>query len=83
MPSTTVSSKGQVVIPAQVRTAHGWKPGTVLSIEEQGDGVLLRHVPRFSRTTVDDLVGCLKYRGKAKTLEEMGQGIAKGAKRSR
>jgi len=83
MRSTTVSSKGQVVIPKEVREVHGWTPGTVLAIEEQGDAILLRPVPAFPLTTVDDLLGCLPYAGKAKSQEEMDAGIAEGARRSR
>jgi len=29
-------------------------------------------------TSVDDLAGCLAYHGKAKTLEEMDEGIRQG-----
>jgi AbrB family looped-hinge helix DNA binding protein len=80
MLNTTVSSKGQVVIPKEVRESHGWAPGTLLTIEDQGDGILLRPVPAFPPTTVDDLLGCLPYAGKAKSLEEMDAGIAEGAR---
>ena len=83
MLSTTVSSKGQVVIPKAVRDLHGWTSGTVLVVEVQGDAVLLRPAPAFPRTTVDDLLGCLPYPGEAKTQEEMDAGIAEGARRSR
>jgi AbrB family looped-hinge helix DNA binding protein len=81
--NTTVSSKGQVVIPKEVREGRGWKAGTVLVIEEHADGILLRAVPAFPATTVDELLGCLPYTGKAKSLEEMDAGIAKGARRRR
>ncbi len=79
MLNTTVSSKGQVVIPRSVRDGHGWSAGTVLIIEEQGDAILLRPVPAFPPTTVEDLLGCLPYTGEAKSLEEMDAGIAQGA----
>jgi hypothetical protein len=32
---------------------------------------------------IEDLIGCTGYRGPAKSLKEMDQGIAKGARRSR
>jgi AbrB family looped-hinge helix DNA binding protein len=83
MLSTTVSSKGQVVIPREVREVHGWKPGTVLVIQEQGDGILLRPVPAFPVTTVDDLLGCVPHVGQRKSLQEIEAGIAEGARRSR
>jgi hypothetical protein len=34
-------------------------------------------------TRIEDLIGCTGYRGPAKSLKEMDQGIAKGARRSR
>ena len=82
MASTTVSSKGQVVIPREVREAHGWEPGTVLVIEEQGDGILLRSVLVFALTSVEDLLGCVAYTGEAKSLADMEAGIAEGARGS-
>lgn len=83
MRRATLSSKGQVVIPKEIREEHGWTPGTVLIVEEQDDGILLRPVPALPQTTIDDLLGCLPYAGKAKSLEEMEAGIAEGARRSR
>jgi len=38
MTTTRLSSKGQVVIPARVRRALGWRPGQPLSIEMAPDG---------------------------------------------
>jgi len=32
---TTLSSKGQIVIPRQIRLNHGWKPGVSFSIIEE------------------------------------------------
>jgi len=83
MKSTTLSSKGQVVIPREIRELRGWKPGTVLVIDEQGDGILLRAMPSFPPTTVDDLLGCVPYAGRARSLQEMEAGVAEGARRSR
>ena len=40
----TVSSKGQIAIPAAVRRAHGWKTGTRLSLAVQGDELVVRPV---------------------------------------
>ncbi|MDY0062845.1 MAG: AbrB/MazE/SpoVT family DNA-binding domain-containing protein [Myxococcota bacterium] len=56
---TTVSSKGQVVIPKEVRDLHGWTSGTVLEVEVQGDAILLHPVPAFAQTTVDCTVSTL------------------------
>ena len=42
MIKTTISTKGQVVIPSGIRRRHGWDPGTALELEELEDGVVLR-----------------------------------------
>jgi len=80
MPDTTVSTKGQVVIPKEIRDRLGWRPGTSLQIEERGDRVVLRQSRRARRTTVDELSGCLPYNGPPKSVEEMDEGIARGAR---
>jgi AbrB family looped-hinge helix DNA binding protein len=48
MPTVTVSTKGQVVIPAEVRRQLGIRPGDVLSFEvdaERGSLVMSRQPP--------------------------------------
>lgn len=83
MPKTTVSTKGQVVIPSGIRQRHGWDPGTTLELDELEDGVVLRQARRFPRTSVDDLLGCVAYDGPVKSLEEMEQAIVQGARDQR
>jgi len=80
MPKTTLSTKGQIVIPKGIRERHGWIPGSAIELEELDDGVVLRLNRRFPRTTIGNLLGCVTYAGPAKTLEEMDQGIAEGAR---
>ena len=41
---THVSTKGQVVIPAELRQELGLENGTQLSVERQGDAILLRPI---------------------------------------
>ncbi len=83
MLKTTISTKGQVVIPSGIRQRHGWDPGTALELEELEDGVVLRQARRFPRTSVDDLLGCVPYDGPVRSLEEMEQAIAQGAREHR
>ncbi len=83
MITTTLSTKGQIIIPKEVRRQHGWDAGLVLELVEQEDGIVLRPLRAFPRTTVDDVLGCLAYKGPRKTLADMDAGIAKGAKKSR
>lgn len=83
MAKTTLSTKGQIIIPKEIRERRGWAAGLTLEVEERGDGVVLRPARALPRTAVDDLLGCLPYKGRPKTLAEMEAGIAKGARRSR
>jgi AbrB family looped-hinge helix DNA binding protein len=41
MTEITVSSKGQIVLPKEVRDKYGWKAGTKLTVSEQGGRVTL------------------------------------------
>lgn len=52
-----VSTKGQIVIPAELRDALKIKPGTRVAIERQGDSIVLRPVTQH---LIDSLCGCLK-----------------------
>ncbi len=83
MTTTTLSTKGQIIIPKEIRERRGWSAGLSLEVVEQGDSLVLRPVRALPRTSVDDLLGCLPYRGRPRTLEEMEAGIAKGARKSR
>ena len=84
-PDLTVrlSTKGQLVVPKEIRERHGWSAGAELVFEDQVDRVILRQVEDLPPTRIEDLIGCTGYRGPAKSLKEMDQGIAEGARRSR
>jgi AbrB family looped-hinge helix DNA binding protein len=84
-PALTVrlSTKGQLVVPKEIRERHGWSVGSELVFEDQADGVILRQVEDLPPTRIEDLIGCTGYRGPAKSLKQMEQGIAEGARRSR
>jgi len=81
MATTKLSTKGQIVLPKEIRSSHAWGPGTEFTVEETRDGVLLRPARRFPPTKVEDVAGCLKWRGKAKTIEEMDASIRNGVRR--
>lgn len=84
VPQTTiVSTKGQVILPKAVRERHAWQPGTRLTVEETPDGVLLKPAALFPPSRPEDVYGCLRYRGGAKTIEDMNAGIAAEVKRRR
>ncbi len=75
MEKTRLSSKGQVILPKSVRDAHRWRPGTEFIVEDTADGVLLRSAKPFSPTRLEEVVGCLSYAGKPKTLRQMESAI--------
>lgn len=81
--SVRLSTKGQLVVPNEIRERHGWTEGTELVMEDQGDSLLIRETLRFPETTLADLVGCTGYKGPRKSLEEMEAGIALGAQEHR
>ena len=80
MLTTKLSTKGQVVIPEAVRRQHCWRPGLTFSIEESGDGILLR--PERAGNGLRDLVGIAEYTGPKRSLADMEAAIAKGAAES-
>jgi AbrB family looped-hinge helix DNA binding protein len=79
--TTTLSTKGQVILPAVIRRRRNWNPGTRLTVEETTDGVVLKPAPLFPPTTPEQVFGCLRYQGKPKTLQEMQEGIAAEVRR--
>jgi len=80
METTRLSEKGQIVIPKRIRTDHNWEPGTVFSIQDLGGSIALKPVRSFKRTRLRDVLGCAKYAGPRKSLEEMNDAVAKGAR---
>jgi AbrB family looped-hinge helix DNA binding protein len=78
---TTVSTKGQIILPKAIRQQRRWEPGTQLVVEDTVDGVLLKAAPLFAPTRPKDVFGSLGHAGPPKTLEEMEAGIADEARR--
>jgi AbrB family looped-hinge helix DNA binding protein len=75
MIKTRLSSKGQIVLPKAIREQHRWVPGTEFILEETPQGLLLQPTKRVAPTTLDQVIGCLRYTGKAKTLAQMDAAI--------
>lgn len=52
-------------------------------LSSKGQVVLSRAKPLklLESTSLDDVVGCLRYKGKAKTIEEMHAAVTKEARR--
>lgn len=79
--TTTVSTKGQVILPKAIRSKRHWDAGTKLIVEDTPQGVLLKAAPLFKPTRMEDVFGCAKYKGPAKTIEEMDASIVAEVKR--
>jgi AbrB family looped-hinge helix DNA binding protein len=66
-----VSSKGQLVLPKELRESRGLGPGSEVEIQEVPGGILLKLVRNPEPISVEDLLGCTGYRGPRKTLKDM------------
>jgi AbrB family looped-hinge helix DNA binding protein len=79
--TTTVSTKGQVILPKVIREQRHWLAGTELVVEDTLEGVLLKAKPAFAPTRPKDVFGSLPYKGSAKSIADMEAGIVAEAKR--
>ena len=79
--TTTVSSKGQVVLPQAIRRALRWEAGMRLVVENTPEGVLLKALPAFVETRPEDVFGSLAYEGAPKSLAAMEAGVLAEARR--
>ncbi len=75
--TSTVTSKGQVTIPAEARRKLGIGPGTTLEFVVTDEGTLVV-IPR-SRS-VRDLKGMVPRPRRALSVEEMERAIRRGAR---
>ena len=79
--TTTVSTKGQVILPKAIRQALRWEAGTRLVVENTPEGVLLKPAPVFAEARGEDVFGCLAHDGAPRSLAEMEAGIVAEARR--
>jgi antitoxin PrlF len=72
MTTVVVSSKGQIVLPADLRRRLGLGAGTRLELSEESDGLRLRVTRTVPETTIADLAGLVKAptRGAPRRLED-------------
>jgi AbrB family looped-hinge helix DNA binding protein len=80
METTKLSSKGQVILPAAIRSANQWAAGVEFEVENTGEGVLLRPIKSFAATTLGEVVGCAGYTGKSHSIEDMDRAITQEIK---
>jgi AbrB family looped-hinge helix DNA binding protein len=78
---TTLSAKGQVVIPKDVRDALGLQAGQQLDVIRSGDSVILRSVPVKSGASAEQVAAHIRklaaaYRGPVVSIDDMNATIA-------
>lgn len=78
MPTATVTSKGQITIPKEIRDALGLKDGHRVSFLLREDSVVEM---RPEALDVTSLYGILRPSVRGVTLEDMEEAIRKGAAR--
>ena len=83
MPTTRLSTKGQLILPKEIRTARAWGPGTEFTVEEVDDGILLRPATRFPATRLDEVARCLRSKRKPKTIAPMHSAVEREVVRRR
>ena len=76
MPSATLTSKGQITIPAEMRAKLRLAAGNRLDFEEQPDG---SYVVRARKGDVRALKGIVPRPARAVSTEDMERAIRQGA----
>ncbi len=76
---TKLSSKGQVIIPKELRSRYNWDTGQKLSVIDTGDGILLKSSRTFENTELEQVAGILKYSGEPVSIDGMEEAIKQGA----
>lgn len=82
MEATRLSTRGQVVIPKELREIYRWKEGQELEVIDTGDGVLLRARKARQVGSWGDVIGCLSHYAEGKppvTDEQMEAAIRESA----
>jgi len=67
----TLSSKGQLVIPARLRQLLGLQPGDRLALILEADGLHLVPQDPHKTRSARALIGCAGYEGPRQSLEQM------------
>jgi AbrB family looped-hinge helix DNA binding protein len=78
MPAATVTSKGQVTIPKEIRDRLRVRPGDRVTFRERPDGTIV-----VEAQTVDllSLVGTLKPRRRGVSVEDMNEALRRRFRR--
>lgn len=63
MTTITLSSKGQVVIPKEIRDELHWDVGTRITLVSSASGVMLKAAPKKTGRKFESLIGMLRHEG--------------------
>jgi len=69
--TVTVSSKGQIVIPKEIREQLHWHAGTQVTLLTGPFGITLKTSPKKTGQRLEDLIGMLKNEGPPISTEEL------------
>ena len=61
-----IARRSQITIPEWLRRKYGIREGSLILVEDTGEGILLKPIPRF-----EDLAGVDKGKYDVKELKEM------------
>lgn len=67
----TLSSKGQVVIPKEIRDELHWEAGDQLMLVSNASGITLKSIPKKTGRNLADLIGMLKHEGPPLSTDEL------------
>ena len=73
LPQSKVTAQGQISVPAEIRRKLGIGPGSVLEWDQDGEKVVVRKAGKYSSEDIHRAI--FAKRPKARTLEELKQGI--------
>jgi antitoxin PrlF len=77
MATTTLTSKGQLTLPKEIRERLDWHEGDRFTVDiEDGRAVLTR-----AKATVDDLMNVLPKATRKRSIEEMDQALRSRARK--
>lgn len=79
---TTLSAKGQIVIPKLTRDRLRMRPGQRFEVVETPEGVLLKRLPTKGRLPFEEAMARIgklaRYTGPPVSIEEMNETIRQG-----
>lgn len=73
MLTTTMSTKGQLIIPSTIRQAHAWQSGLKFLIVDEGNQLILKPLVQEHSLNVDDVAGCINYKGPKVSIDKMSK----------